>query len=43
VFKGTYTKDGAAQPLEFVFHVVEGGIISSQPSDKAKYSLNGIV
>jgi hypothetical protein len=29
--------------LEFVFNVVEGGIISSQPSDKAKYSLNGIV
>lgn len=43
VFKGTFTKDNAPQALEFVFHVVEGGIISSQPSEKAKYSLNGLV
>ncbi len=43
MFKGTFTKDNVPQPLEFVFHVVEGGIISSQPSEKAKYSLNGLV
>lgn len=26
-----------------MFNVIEGGIISSQPSEKVKYSLNGIV
>ena len=43
VFKGSYTQDGQAHPLEFVFHVEEGGIISSQADDKNKFSLNGIV
>ncbi len=37
VYKGTYTQGGASKPLEFVFKVVEGGIISSQASDHHKF------
>lgn len=44
VFKGALHQDGGAeQHLEFVFHVVEGGIISSPATEAVKYSLNGIV
>ena len=43
VFKGTFTKAGQSQPLEFVFKVEEGGIISSQATEAHKYSLNGVV
>jgi hypothetical protein len=42
-FKGTFTHKGNPAPLEFVFTVVEGGIISSHSTDAHKYSLNGIV
>lgn len=43
MFKGTITQGGAAVPLEFLFKVEEGGIISSQPTEAHKYSLNGVV
>ncbi len=43
VFKGALHLDGTQQPLEFVFHVEEGGIISSPATETVKYSLNGIV
>ena len=42
-FKGTFTQKGSSVPLEFVFTVVEGGIISSHSTEANKYSLNGIV
>jgi hypothetical protein len=29
IFKGSYLKDGETQPLEFVFKVEDGGIIST--------------
>jgi hypothetical protein len=44
VFKGHVTQeDGEQKAIEFLFKVEEGGIISSQPTEAHKYSLNGVV
>lgn len=44
VFKGHVTQeDGEPKAVEFLFKVEEGGIISSQPTEAHKYSLNGVV
>jgi hypothetical protein len=43
IFKGTFTKKGASAPLEFVFKVEEGNIISSHATEHFKYSLNGVI
>lgn len=42
-FKGTTSKGTGSKPLDFIFTVEAGGIISSHPSDAIKYSLNGII
>ena len=43
VFKGTYTHGGESKPLEFVFNVEEGGIISSDVNELQNFTLNGVV
>jgi hypothetical protein len=44
IFKGTFTHGEASEPLNFVFKVEEGGIISSQVGEGTdKFSLNGVV
>lgn len=44
VFKGQVTQEGGEPiKIEFLFKVEEGGIISSQPTEAHKYSLNGVV
>lgn len=42
-FKGQLSKGAETKPLDFIFTVEAGGIISSHPSDSVKYSLNGII
>ena len=43
IFKGTIAAKGDNQPLDFVFVVEAGGIISSQATEAIKFSLNGVV
>jgi hypothetical protein len=42
-YKGHHSHKQETRPLDFIFTVEAGGIISSHPSDAVKYSLGGII